>query len=99
MLVSIAGGFEQAHLEAPQAASSPFRLLLHPFHPATPCFVVIVSVHYFESQRAGIAAALFFPYYIFLFGIDVGVEVEDDRSNSVLHQAFDDRSEERRVGK
>ena len=75
-------------MEAFQASATTLRLCFKSFDAAKPSIVVVVCIHYLQSETLGISCALIFALQIFLKGVDIGIAVEDSGAYAVLEQTF-----------
>lgn len=74
--------------EAFEAAASSLRFVFQAFHAVQPCLMVIVCIHYLQSEGFGIAGAFVLADFIFLAWIDVRIAVIYDRCDPMLHQTL-----------
>ena len=80
----------QPQAETTQAASSPLRFLLKALYGCKPCLMVIIGIHYLQTEGTGIAGTLILADKIFLVWINVWIAIIYDRLNPFLHQTFHD---------
>ena len=89
-ILATAGGRKQAHAETFQATAAALRFCLVSVDGTGPCRMVIVVVHYLQSQFRGIACALVLADEIFFLGKDVGIAIIKHRTDAVLqHPLYD----------
>lgn len=80
----------QPQAETTQAASSPLRFPLETLYGCKPCLMVIIGIHYLQTEGTGISGTLILADKIFLVWINVWIAIIYDRLNPFLHQTFHD---------
>ena len=89
-LLGLKGGGGEADAEALETAGTSFGFVLETLDLLKPSLMVVVPVNPRDTETVGMAFAFVFADFVFLAGVDVGIEVEDGGADVMLEHPFDD---------
>ena len=89
-MLGLEGGGGETDAEALEASGTAFGFVFEASDLLQPCLVVVVAVYPADAEAVGVTLALVLADVVLLAGEDVGVEVEDGRSDVVPEHPLDD---------
>ena len=89
-LLGLKGGGGEADAEALETAGTSFGFVLETLDLLKPSLMVVVPVNPRDAETVGMAFAFVFADFVFLAGVDVGIEIEDGGADVVLEHPLND---------